>query len=98
MNLEDIKRINREALNEAKGSSASTEMDYTDNRHLMLYGAGVAVAAVAYYLLMNKYTPELLMTTVNGVKQVDRNRVIAASVLAGVVAVGGYHYMYGASM
>lgn len=88
MNLEDIKRINREALESAKGSVG--EVDYTDNTHLMVYAGAVAVAVGVYYVLMNKYTPSLVTTTTNGVETVDRNRVLAASLLAGLLVVVGY--------
>ena len=60
----------------------------------MAYVGAVAVVALTYYVLMNIYTPELVMTTVDGVEKVDTNRVKFASAAVGLVIVLGYQYYY----
>ena len=88
MDLETIKRINRDALRaaqEAEGGSMKI-----DNNQMMMYAVAVAVAVAVYFLLQN-YQPEFVMSTVNGQKQFDMTRAVIASVVAGLVVILGYH-------
>lgn len=93
MDKQLIQKINREALSAAKAEVGDYSSDETQN-DLMVYAAAFAAAALTYYVLMNQYTPDIVMTTVNGVKKVDTTRVMVASAVVGVIGVVGYNYFY----
>ena len=63
MDLETIKRINREALRAAQES----EGGQIDNKQIMTYAVAIAAAVLVYFLLQN-YKPEFVMSTKDGVK------------------------------
>ena len=96
MDLETIKRINREALEAAKASNGSYSGSAfglsLDNTHLMVYALAAVVAGVCYYLLQ-QYQPELVTRVENGMRVFDQTRAIVASVVAGLLVVLA-HYLF----
>jgi len=91
MDLETIKRINRDALRaaqEAEGESSYSEK--IDNRQMIMYAVAVGAAVLAYFLLQN-YKPNFVMSTTNGQKQFDQTRAIIAAVVVGLLMILGYH-------
>jgi len=91
MDIESIKRINREALRAAQAAEGSS-YEKVDNQQMMMYAVAVAVAALAYFV-MQKYKPEFVMSTVDGVKQFDQMRAAIASVIAGLLVILGHHLL-----
>ena len=94
MDLETIKRINRDALRsaqEAEGESVGPVQ--VNNQQLIMYAVAVAVAVAAYFLLQN-YKPDFVMSTENDQKKFDQTRAIIASVVAGLVVILGYYFIY----
>jgi hypothetical protein len=53
MDIESIKRINREALRAAQAAEGGS-YEKVDNQQMMMYAVAVAVAALAYFV-MQKY-------------------------------------------
>ncbi|KKL59416.1 hypothetical protein LCGC14_2215570 [marine sediment metagenome] len=94
MDLETIKRINRDALRAAQESEGETsEFGKLDNQQLIMYAVAVAIAVGAYFLLQN-YKPDFVMSTENGQKKFDQTRAIIASVVVGLVVILCYHFLY----
>ena len=86
MDLETIKRINRDALRAAQEANGGYKID---NNQMMMYGIAIAVAVAVYFLLQN-YQPGFVMSTVNGQKQFDMTRAAITAVVAGLVVILGY--------
>ena len=93
MDLETIKRINRDALRAAQESEGVVPDEGVDNRQMIMYAVAVGVAVLAYFLLQN-YKPDFVMSTSNGQKEFDQTRAIIASVIAGLLVILGYHLFY----
>lgn len=96
MDLETIKRINREALEAAKAANGHHSDSLLglslDNTSLLVYGVAVLVGVVAYYLL-HRYQPMVVTRVENGLRVFDQTRAIIASVVAGLLVVLA-HYLY----
>jgi hypothetical protein len=91
MDLETIKRINRDALRAAQESVGfSSYSGDVDNQQMIMYAVAVGVAVLIYFLLQN-YKPDLVMSTSNGKKQFDQTRAIISAVVAGLLVILGYH-------
>ena len=89
MDIETIKRINRDALRAAQESEGSENID---NKQMIVYAVAIGVAVLTYYLL-HQYKPSIVMSTKDNVKQLDQTRVIIASVVAGLLVLLVSHYM-----
>ena len=91
MDLETIKRINRDALRAAQESEGeSVFSEKIDNKQMIMYVVAVAVATAVYFLLQN-YKPDIVMSTSNGQKNFDQTKAIIASVIAGLLVILCYH-------
>ena len=91
MDLETIKRINRDALRAAQESEEGSEYsEKVDNQQMIMYAVAAGVAVVAYFLLQNR-KPDFVMSTIDGQKQFDQMRAIIASVIAGLLVILGYN-------
>lgn len=94
MDLETIKRINRDALRAAQESEGqSLESEKIDNQQMMMYAVAVGVAALAYFL-MHHYQPDFVLSTKDGQKQFDQTRAVIASVVVGLLVILAYHFLY----
>ncbi len=87
MDLETIKRINRDALRAAQESEG--EKGEQQNQ-LVMYAIAVGLA-VATYFLLQYFQLDFVMSTSDGEKKFDQNRAIIASVVVGLLVIVGYH-------
>lgn len=98
MDMETIKRINRDALKaaqEAQGhSSGGLDLGFLhlDNQSLLMYAVAVGAAVLTYYLLQ-MYSPELVTSVHNGERHFDQTRAALVSVAVGLLVVLGHHLM-----
>ena len=92
MDIDTIKRINREALEAAK----KAQNKYTDENHMMMYVLSVLAGIVSYFF-MQKYQPSFLMTNTNGggVLEFNKTRGVIASVIVGLVFLLLYNMLFG---
>jgi hypothetical protein len=93
MDIETIKRINRTALDEAKaalGEHGSFSESTFDNNQMLVYFFALAVAVVVYFLLQ-KFQPNFVTSTVNGVKSFDSTRAVISSIIAGLLVILLFH-------
>lgn len=80
MDLDAIKKINRDALRAAKESQNGE--DYTDKQHMYMYLAAAVAAALAFYGAQ-RYEFSYAMVEKNGRKEFDRTRgLIIAAIVA----------------
>ncbi len=94
MELETIKKINREALRRAQENEGGySDFGQANNQQLIMYAVAVAIAVGTYFLLQN-YKPDFVMSTVDGQKQFDQTRTLIASAVAGLLAIMGYQFLY----
>ena len=96
MDLETIKRINRDALRaakEAQGESMSIFSEKIDNQMFLMYVLAVVVGFLAYYLLQ-RYSPAIVMYTENGQKVFDKTKAVIVSVIVSLILVVLYHLVY----
>jgi zinc transporter ZupT len=91
MDLETIKRINRDALRAAQESEAG-ESGQIDNKQIMTYAVAVAAAALVYFLLQT-YKPEFVLSTKDGVKTFDQMRAILSALAAGLLVILGFQFL-----
>lgn len=83
MDMETIKRINREALRAAQEAEAASKGCMGSNQMVVyLIAAGVAAAT---YLLLKQYQPKFVQVTENGVSKYDEKRAVIAAVIAGLL-------------
>lgn len=90
MDLETIKRINREALRaaqEAEANGGSSEL--FGNQQMMSYGVALAIAALTYFLLYS-FKPKFVMSMKEGVETFDQMRAILSAVAAGLLVILAY--------
>lgn len=87
MDVETIKRINRDALRAAQEAESSVSLD---NRQLMKYAVAVAIAVLAYYL-MQHYQPDFVMVVKNGRREFDQMRAVVGAVVVGLLVLLGFH-------
>ena len=86
MDLETIKRINRDALRSAQSATGSA----VSNQQLISV-AVLAGIAVAVYFALQSYQPEIVMSVgPSGEKQFDQTRALVLSAVAGVLAFVAY--------
>lgn len=98
MDMKQVSKINRDALEAAKRSVSSGRsrsrslLDKferetgTDDHEMIGYVVGLVVA-VGVYLLLNHYKPEFVMKrNQQGKKEVCQMRLVLSALLAGVVA------------
>ena len=87
MDMETIKRINRDALRAAKEAQGEQE-GYSDlnlSNKLFKYSMAV-VAAVVTYFLLKQYQPNIVKVTENGVLVYDDKRAILFAAVVGVLS------------
>ena len=87
MDLETIKRINRDALRTAQEASGSENRGKTLLNNDVVVYALAGVVAVAVYFLLQYYSPAVVTVTVNGEKKFDQVRAIIIAVIAGLAVV-----------
>ncbi len=100
MDLETIRRINRDALRAAKEAAGETEGETEGaagtglSTQTTMYIVAIIVAIATYFLLKN-VQPEFVMSTSgdNGIKKFDETRAIIASIVAGLIVILIYNMM-----
>lgn len=94
MDLETIKRINRDALRAAQDaageSGGATGMDTQTTMYIV-----AIIVAIAAYFILKQMQPEFVMSTSgdNGAKKFDETRAIIASIVAGLIVILIYNMM-----
>jgi len=94
MDLETIKRINRDALRAAQeqgsGSSAPSNIN---NQQMIMYFVALA-CAVAFYFILQSWRPNFVMSGEDSNRQFDHGRAVIASIIVGLLVVLCYFLMY----
>jgi hypothetical protein len=89
MNMETIRRINREALDEAR-KSVGMEPEQSSDNQMLVYAAAVVVGLLVYYLL-HTYSPSFVMVTKDNVQTFDMLRAGLLSGASALAVVLGHH-------
>jgi hypothetical protein len=91
MELRDYQELNRQMLREAQAAELA-EMGFgkIDNQQMMVYLVAAGIAVLSYFL-MQRYTPDVVMSTKDGKKQFDTVRAVVASVVVGVLVLVVHH-------
>lgn len=85
--MDTIKRINREALRQAKDSEKS-------QHHLTCYLVAAVLALVTYFAL-RYYKPGFVLSRgIAGQPQVDQLKLVLASLAVALLIILGYHFLF----